>query len=93
MMSRQLFRLTAIAASAFIITILAMVAMIVGDQDAPVNVWFNQHGTTVLIVEVLLIVVFGLAAMTADRRETLRELAERQSDATDETSPVSEDKM
>ncbi len=79
-MSRVLFRLTAAAASGFIITILAMVAMILGDPDAPVNVWFNRHGTTVLLVEVLLIVLFGLAAMTADRRETLRDLAERKSE-------------
>lgn len=71
-MSRILFQLTAVASMAFVITILATVAMLLSDPVAPVNVWFNKHGTTVLIVEVVVIVVLGLAAMTADRRETLR---------------------
>jgi uncharacterized membrane protein YkgB len=71
-MSRFLFRLTAAASTVFVITILASVALLLSDPEAPVNAWFNRHGTTVLIVEVVLIVVLGLAAMTADRRETLR---------------------
>ncbi|HEY4263151.1 MAG TPA: hypothetical protein VGM98_23515 [Schlesneria sp.] len=71
-MSRILFQLTAVASMAFVITILATVALLLSDPVAPVNVWFNKHGTTVLIVEVVVIVIVGLAAMTADRRETLR---------------------
>lgn len=71
-MSRILFQLTAVASMAFVITILATVALLLSDPVAPVNVWFNKHGTTVLIVEVVVIVVMGLAAMTADRREILR---------------------
>ena len=72
-MSRVLFQLTAAVTTAFIITILAMVSMMLGDETAPVNVWFERHGGTLMVVEVLGIVVFGLAAMTADRRETLRD--------------------
>ena len=71
-MSRILFQLTAVASMVFVITILATVALLLSDPVAPVNVWFNKHGTTVLIVEVVVIVVVGLGAMTADRRETLR---------------------
>jgi len=71
-MSRILFHLTAIAATAFVITILAMVAMILGDPVAPINIWFNDHGLTLMLVEVAAIVVLGLAAMTADRRETIQ---------------------
>ncbi len=71
-MSRILFQLTALAATVFVITILSTVAMVLGDPAAPINVWFNQHGTTVLMTEVGTVVLLGLAAMTADRRETLR---------------------
>lgn len=71
-MSRILFQLTALAATGFVITILSTVAMVLGDPAAPINVWFNQHGTTVLMTEVAAVVLLGLAAMTADRRETLR---------------------
>ena len=71
-MSRILFQLTALAATVFVITILSTVAMLLGDPAAPANVWFNQHGTTVLMTEVAAVVLLGLAAMTADRRETLR---------------------
>jgi hypothetical protein len=80
-MSRVLFQLTAAVTTAFIITILAMVSMMLGDETAPVNVWFERHGGTLMVVEVLGIVVFGLAAMTADRRETLRD--ERRPKSTD----------
>ncbi len=71
-MSRMLFRLTAATTTAFVITILAMVAMLLGDPEAPINLWFNRYGATVMAVQVAGIVMFGLAAMTADRRETLR---------------------
>ncbi len=70
---QTLFLLTAIATTAFIVTILAMVAMLLGDPNAPVNVWFNVHGATVMTVEVVTIGAFGLSAMFADRRETIRE--------------------
>jgi len=69
-MSRLLFRFTAVATTVFVITILAMIAMLLGDPVAPVNAWFNDYGGIVLAVEVLAIVVLSLAAMAADRRET-----------------------
>ena len=78
-MSRILFALTAVVATAFVITILAMVAMMLGDETAPINQWFEKSGGTLILVEVAGIVLFGLAAMTADRRETLREQAKQKS--------------
>ena len=78
-MSRVLFTLTAVVTTAFVITILAMISMMLGDPTAPVNVWFELHGGTLMLVEVIGIVLFGLAAMTADRRETLRELSKQKS--------------
>lgn len=93
-MSRILFHLTAIAATAFVITILAMVAMVLGDPVAPVNLWFNQHGMTVLLIEVAAVVLLGLAAMTADRRESARNQPDTQSAASTESdggkSPTSD---
>ena len=71
-MSRVLFHLTAFATTVFVITILSMVAMLLGDPDAPINLWFNRHGSTVMVVEVAAIVFLGLAAMSADRRESRR---------------------
>ena len=76
-LSKALFLMTAAVTTIFIITILAMVAMLVGEPDAPVNVWFNVHGATVMTVEVLGIGVMGMSAMIADRRETIRELQEK----------------
>ena len=71
-MAQLLFRLTALIATGFVITILAMVAMLLGDPFAPVNVWFNRNGAIVLLIEVAAIVICGIGAMMADRRETLR---------------------
>ena len=78
-MSRVLFFLTAAVTTAFVITILAMISMMLGEPTAPVNLWFEKHGGTLMLVEVIGIVLFGFAAMTADRRETLRELARKKS--------------
>lgn len=76
-LSKNLFFATAGVTTIFIITILAMVAMLVGDQNAPANLWFNANGAVVLTIEVVAIGVLGMAAMIADRFETLRELEER----------------
>ena len=78
-LSQALFMLTAVATTTVVITILAMVAMLLGDPDAPVNVWFNNHGATVMTVEVLAIAVFGFSAMIADSRETARKQQQQKS--------------
>ncbi len=75
--SKVLFFVTAAATAIFIITILAMVAMLVGDPLAPVNVWFNKNGAMVMTVEVIAIGVSGMSAMIADNRETRKEFRER----------------
>lgn len=76
-MSKILFFMTAGATTIFVVTILAMVSMLVGDPKAPVNLWFNDHGAIVMTVEVLAIGILGMAAMIVDRWETLRELADQ----------------
>jgi hypothetical protein len=74
-MSRVLFHLTAAMTTVFVITILTSVAVLLGDPEAPINIWFNRHSAALMAAQVVCIVVFGLAAMTADRRETLRSQA------------------
>lgn len=69
--------MTAGATTVFVVTILAMVAMLVGDPKAPVNLWFNDHGAIVMTVEVVAIGILGMAAMIVDRIETLRELRDK----------------
>ncbi len=78
-----LFHLTAGATTAFIITILAMVATLFGDPAAPVNDWINRYATIVLAVEILAIAVLGTAAMMNDARITRRERAETQRTSAD----------
>lgn len=65
-----LFHVTAGATTAFIISVLAMVATLFGDPEAPINGWINDYGATVLLVEIVAIGVFGFAAMANDARVT-----------------------
>lgn len=68
-----LFHVTAGATTAFIITVLAMVATLFGDPEAPINGWINQYGAIVLLVEIVAIGIFGFAAMANDARLTRKE--------------------
>lgn len=63
-----LFHLTALFAVAFVLTVLALIAGVFGDPEAPANVWLNQYATWLLLIEVGLIALSGLAAMVADQR-------------------------
>lgn len=80
-----LFRLIVPAAAAFVITILAMIAMVFGDERAPLAQVINRYGNAALVIEFAVVVVLALAAMTADRLATLRQLRS-QSTATRATS-------
>lgn len=63
-----LFHLTALLTVAFVLTVLALIAGVFGDPEAPANVWLNQYATWVLLIEVGLIALSGMAAMVADQR-------------------------
>ncbi len=65
-----LFHVTAGATTAFIVSVLAMVAAQFGDPKAPVNGWIDDYGAMVLMVEIAAIGVFGFAAMANDARVT-----------------------
>lgn len=68
-----LFHLAAGATTVFIITVLALVATLFADPKAPVNIWLNNHGGTLLGVEVVAIAIFGVAAMARDQAQQRRE--------------------
>jgi len=76
----MLFHCAAGATTVFIITVLALVATLFADPEAPVNIWLNNNAAWMLGVEVVLIAVFGIAAMARDQAITAAEQrAEEQS--------------
>ncbi len=68
-----LFRLTAIAAAVFIVTILALVSLIFGDTRSPAAMWLDRNAASLIAVEVIAVLALGFAAMADDRRRTLRD--------------------
>lgn len=68
-----LFRLTAVAAGVFVVTILALIAIVIGNSQSPGARWLNRNAGSVFAVEVAVILVLGFAAMAQDRKQTLRE--------------------
>ena len=68
-----LFRLTAVAAGLFVVTILALIAIVIGNSQSPGAVWLNRHAGSLFAVEVFAILGLGFAAMALDRKQTLRD--------------------
>ena len=68
-----LFRLTAVAAGVFVVTILALIAIVIGNSQSPGAVWLNRNVGPLFAVEVAAILGLGFAAMAQDRKQTLRE--------------------
>lgn len=78
-----LFRLTAVAAGLFVVTILALIAIVIGNSQTPGARWLNRHAGSLFAVEVVAILGLGFAAMAQDRRQTLRD---RERDETPKSS-------
>ena len=68
-----LFRLTAVAAGLFVVTILSLIAIVIGNSQSPGAVWLNRHAGSLFAVEVFAILGLGFAAMAMDRKQTLRD--------------------
>ena len=68
-----LFRLTAVAAGLFGVTILALIVIVISNTQSPGARWLNRHAGLVFAIEVAAILGIGFAAMAQDRRQTLRE--------------------
>ncbi|HTI50067.1 MAG TPA: hypothetical protein VL475_03920 [Planctomycetaceae bacterium] len=65
------FPLTIAFSSLFIVTILALVAVLFGDPHAPAALLLDRCASWLLGVEVAGILTAGLAALVVDRRQTL----------------------
>ncbi|MGE3314837.1 MAG: hypothetical protein AB7O26_06930 [Planctomycetaceae bacterium] len=72
-----LFRAAAVLAAIFCITIFAMVAAMLGDEASPPVRFLNNHGGTLIIVEVAATLLVAVVAMANDRMRTLRNLREQ----------------
>ena len=83
-----LFRLTAVAGGLFVVTILALIAVVIGGSQAPGAVWLNRNVVSLFSVEGPAILGLGFAAMAQDRKQTLREQSEAEPAP---TTPPAED--
>jgi len=66
------FPLAAFASALFIITILALVAGLLGDSRAPIAQLLDKYAGRLFAVEVAAILITGFLAMFVDRRQTKR---------------------
>ena len=80
------FRLIIPAAAAFIVTVLAMVATVFGDPEAPINGLLDRYGGYLVTVEVMIILVLLLLALGIDRREILSGKGSNRDRSRDETA-------
>lgn len=68
----RLFQLVALLGAVFIVTILAMVASMLGDPRAPISRFLDEQGGNLIAIEVASLFVVGIAAMALDRHRTVR---------------------
>ena len=70
------FRLIVPATVVFILTILALIACLFGNPDAPVAQWLDANGNTLLLTEFVAVIALSILAMFIDRMRTLRGIDE-----------------
>lgn len=63
----MLFRLVIPATVVFIVTILALIATLFGDQRAPVSMWLDRNAGNLLAVELGTVIVLAVLAIAVDR--------------------------
>ncbi len=66
------FPMVLFSATVFVLTILAMVAVIFSDPNAPVAKFFNANAGRLIAAEVVVTLVVGLLALIMDRLQTRR---------------------
>jgi hypothetical protein len=66
------FPLAAFCSAVFIVTILAMLASVFGDERAPLAQLFDQYAGRLIAGEVAAILLTGFLALFVDRRQALR---------------------
>ena len=75
--SNPFFALAAFSTALFVVTILALVAAMLGDPRAPINRFLEAYGGGVIAVEVPAILITGFLALALDRRQTLAAIRHR----------------
>jgi len=65
-----LFKLVVVVSAAFVLTILLMIVTAFSSIENPLVRFFNEHGLTLIGVEVVLILVSSVAAMWLDGKQT-----------------------
>ena len=68
-----LFRLVIPATAVFVITILALIAVVFSDPRAPVAKFLDRHGNLMLLIEFIVVIVLTLLSLIVDRRQILRD--------------------
>ena len=71
------FQLVIPATVVFILTILALIANVFGNPDAPVAQWLDNNGNSLLLWEFVTVLVLSFVAMFVDRQRTLRGIDEQ----------------
>ena len=66
------FQLAGALAVVFVITVLAMVAAMFGDPQAPSAQFFDRYGGQLIVVEVAALIIASVIAMAADRWRSRR---------------------
>jgi hypothetical protein len=66
------FPLAAFSSAVFIVTILALVAGVFGDERAPLALLLDRYAGRLIAGEVAAILITGFLAMFVDRRQSLR---------------------
>lgn len=66
------FRLIPVFGAVFVVTILAILASTFSDPRAPLVKLLNQHASRLITVEVVLLLLVTILAMTIDRIRTLK---------------------
>lgn len=64
--------------AAFIFTVFLMVATTFNGKAGALNRLFDQHGILVLAIEVAIVLVVTVIVLTTERRETRRQIEERE---------------
>lgn len=70
------FKLAAVAGVLFVLTVCALTALMFSGPVSPAAVFLQEHGGFLIAAEVAAILVFGILAMAADRREIVREFGD-----------------
>ena len=81
-----LFQLVIPATAVFVITILSLIAIVFSDPRAPVAQWLDKNGNRLLIVEFVVVIILSFIAMAVDRIQTLKQLKQRDPNATDSSA-------